>query len=189
MPLTLITAPESEPVTLAEAKAHMRVTHDDEDTLITALIAAAREACEQKLGRALITQTWEKVLDAFPENEIRLPWPPLISITSVKYIDTSGAQQTLAADVYTIDADSEPGWLLLADGETWPETLDVANAVRVRYSAGYGAAGAVPQSIKAWLLLKIAELYEHREASSEKPASAHGFVDGLLDRYRILEIA
>lgn len=189
MSAKLITAPASEPITLAEAKAHLRVTDTDEDDLISAYIVSAREVCEQQLGRALVTQTWEKVLDAFPANEIVLPWPPLLAITSVKYIDTAGTEQTLGAATYALDTYSEPGWLLLADGEEWPETRDVANAVKIRYTAGYGAAAAVPQSIKAWIKLYVGALYENREASSEKPVNAHNFVPGLLDRYRIIEVA
>ena len=188
MPLKLITAPTVEPLTVAETKAHLRVTASDEDTAIGAYITAARQLAEQILGRALMSQTWEKTIDAFPTNEIELPWPPLVSITSVKYINTSSAQITLASTEYVIDSDTEPGWLLLAVDKTWPATDDVANAVRVRYLAGYVDAAAVPGVIKSWLLLKIGELYANREASAERPAQAHGFADRLLDRYTIVAV-
>ena len=112
MSLTLITAPAIEPLTLADAKAHARVSVTDDDALITAFIQAARERCENMLGRALITQTWEKVLDQFP-TAIQLSWPPIQSIVSVKYIDANGAQQTLAPANYVLDNAAEPGWLVL----------------------------------------------------------------------------
>ncbi len=188
MPLKLITAPASEPITTAEAKTALRIDTSDQDTLIAAFITAAREQCEQHTGRALLTQTWERTLDAFPDNEIRLGWPPIIAITSVKYIDVDGVEQTLAANVYTLDNDTEPGWLLLADGQSWPATSDVANAVRVRFTAGYASAAAVPQSLKTWITLKVGELIENREASSAKPAQAHPFVSGLLDRYTVVAV-
>lgn len=188
MPLKLITAPTVEPITLAEAKAHLRITGNDDDTAIGVLITTARQTAEQITGRALMPQTWEKTLDAFPDNEIELPWPPLVSITSVKYIDIAGSQQTLASTEYTADNDSEPGWLLLAYGKDWPATQEVANAVRVRYLAGYADAASVPAAIKNWMLLKIGELYANREASAERPAVAHGFADHLLDRYTLLAV-
>ncbi len=163
MSLQLITAPATEPVTLAEAKAHLRVTTVDDDTLITALIVAARQTAENMTDRALITQTWEKSLDVFPEA-IELPKPRIQSITSVKYIDTAGVEQTLAGTEYLLDAASEPGWVTPAYDKAWPETRAVPNAVKVRYVAGYGATAAdVPQIIRHAILLIIGELYERRE--------------------------
>ena len=188
MPTKLITAPTVEPITVAEVKQRLGVTHSDLDADFGAWITDARERAEQITGRALAPQTWEKVLDAFPENEIQLPWPPLISIDSVQYIDTTGVQQTLASTVYTLDSDSEPGWLLLAYDQDWPETLDTANAVRVRYTCGYANAAAVPVSIKQWLHLQVGQSYAHREAGAERPVVAHDFTRGLLDRYTLLAV-
>lgn len=187
MSLIVITAPATEPVTLAEARLHLKVDSTDDDTLISALITAARQQAEHRTGRALITQTLEKVLDAFP-SDIELPMPPAIAITSVKYINTSGTEQTLDTDQYSLDKDSEPGWLTPAYGVAWPATYSVPNAVRVRYTAGYGAAAAVPQSIKSWMLMAIGTMYDHRAtmivgaAVSEVPRD---FFAGLLDQYVI----
>lgn len=185
MSLKLITAPASEPVTLPEAKAHLRITQSSEDTLITALIVAARQGAEHMTGRALMPQTWELALDEF-EAEISIPMPPLASITSVKYVDTAGVLQTMAESAYQLDTHSTPARLLPAYGTCWPSTRDQANAVLIRYEAGYANAGAVPQEIKQWMLLRIGMLYENREsvvagsALSEVP-----YVDCLLDPYRI----
>ena len=191
MSLTLITAPAIEPLTLADAKAHARVSVTDDDALITAFIQAARERCENMLGRALITQTWEKVLDQFP-TAIQLSWPPIQSIVSVKYIDANGAQQTLAPANYVLDNAAEPGWLVPAINATWPDTQDVINAVRVQYKTGYGdTAASIPESIKAWLKVTISTLYENREhlIVGQSPAVLPGrHIDGLLDRYTILQL-
>lgn len=187
MSVKLITAPATEPVSLTEAKAHLRVTSTDEDTVITALIVSAREAVEHELARALISQTLEKTLDMFPDA-IELPHPPVQSITSVKYLDTDGVEQTLSSTSYTLDnaSDSRPAWLTPAYGYDWPHTYAEVNAVRVRYLAGWANAAAVPQAIKQWMLLNIGHWYENRESvnigniNSKLP-----FVDHLLDRYRI----
>lgn len=191
MTLKLITAPAIEPVTLAEAKVQCRVDTDltAEDDLLSALISTAREMAEHEIGRALINQTWERVLDAFPAAEIELGMPPVSSIVSVTYIDAAGDSQTLASAAYTLEPDLPPGWLLPAEGYEWPDTLDTANAVRVRFTAGYGAAAsAVPASIKSWILLRVGTLYQHRSeiaAGISVTALPGGFADRLLDRYRV----
>lgn len=170
MALQLITAPEEEPVSLAEAKAHLRLEHEDEDSVINLLIRASRRRAEEFLGRALVEQTWELVLDAFPDAEIKLPRPPLLEVVSIKYDDEDGDEQTLPTEDYAIDTVSKPGWVVPAD--TWPTTLDAINAVRIRYTAGYGPtadspvelASGVPEDIKAGILLFLAHLYANREA-------------------------
>lgn len=190
MTLLKITEPSVEPITLAEAKLHLRVDHSTDDDLITELIQTAREEAEKVLGRSLITQTWERRLDAFPASEIQLGWPPVQSITSVIYVDGDGTEITLDAEDYTLDSSTEPGYVLPSrTQEVWPVTLDVVNAVRVRFVAGYGSSGAsVPASIKTWMKIQIGTAYKLREAVaigvsvSEIP---NRWVDGLLDRYRI----
>jgi uncharacterized phiE125 gp8 family phage protein len=172
MAVRLIAAPAVEAISLTEAKAHLRVNHSDEDTLISALIKAARNHLEGPRGflaRALVTQTWELVLDSFPSAEIMIPLPPLQSITFVKYADADGAEQTVAIDEYYVDAVNEPGWIVpLA---SWPGTLAAINAVTVRFVAGYPSDGAsppnltanIPFDIKAAMLLHIGALYAQRE--------------------------
>lgn len=187
----LITAPAAEPITLAEAKLHLRIEDSvtDEDDLIESLIVAAREAAEHETGRALITQTWELVIDAFPACAIELPKSRLLGITSVIYVDAAGDSQTLDSSAYTADTDQEPGWVLPAVDTEWPETLDTANAVRIRYTAGYGAAAAaVPDAIKAWMKLRLGALYRHREELSGIASHelAGRFTDRLLDPFRIM---
>lgn len=168
MGYSLITAPAIEPVTTAEAKAHLRVDIADDDTLIDNLVKAAREQAESFTGRALLTQTWEYALDGFPaENHIDLPKPPLQSVTSVTYYDTDGAAHTFAATSYYVDKSMEPGRLVLDYGETWPsETLRPSSgAVVIKFKAGYGdAATTVPQSIRQAILLLVGHWYEAREA-------------------------
>ena len=189
MALKLITAPSTYPVTLAEAKLHCRVDIADDDTLITALITAATEMAEQKTGRAIMTQTLELTLDAFPDA-FELTRVPVQSVTSVKYYDTTGAQQTLSNTLYALDAADDFGFAYISPvyAGVWPDTRDQINAVAVRYVAGYADSASVPQSIKNWILLMVSTMYENREteAYSSRAVSTTvqmQFVDRLLDRY------
>jgi len=198
--IKLITAPASEPITLDEAKDHLRVDVSEDDALITTLIVAAREAAEHITGRALMQQTWELALDCFHDIEdcdlryrigrhayrINIPKPPLVSITSVKYYDTDGTLQTMASSDYQLDDHSEPARLMPAYGTCWPSTRDQANAVMIRYVAGYADAASVPQQIKNWMLLRIGMLYENRESvAAGVTLTEVPYVDCLLDAYRI----
>lgn len=133
----LVTPPAVEPVSLAEAKEWARVTGADDDDLVETLIAAARRHVEELTGRALITQTWDTFLPAFP-CEILLR-PRVQSVTTVKYIDpATGTQLTLASSEYTVDLKAEPGRIVPAYGKSWPSTRCVPNAVEVRHVCGYG---------------------------------------------------
>lgn len=189
MTLKLIQAPETEPLTLAEVKAHLRCG-DDEDALLAVLIQAAREFAEHQTGRALITQTWEQVLDAFPPVELSLGKPPVASVSSIVYVNEAGDDTTLPDTAYSVDLETGggSGWVLPAAGTSWPTTLGTANAVRVRFVCGYGNAAAVPAGIKSWMKLRIGTLYKVREevvaglSVAEVPG---GFVDSLLDAYRV----
>lgn len=191
MALKLITAPAEKPVTLAAAKLHCKVDVTDDDTLLTALIAAATEQAEHRTSRALITQTWELALDAFPAVEIELPLIPAASITSIKYLDAAGVEQTINNLEYGLDTyDSQRHWVIPASDFAWPGTYNAANAVKVRYVAGFGDAAAVPDSIKQWILLAVGAWYANREAiaQNESYALPHGCLDGLLDPYRVYRL-
>lgn len=188
MALKLITAPALEPISLAEARAQCHIDGTDEDALLTIYIQSARQHAEGLIDSALITQTWEQTLDAFPTDEIKLGKPPVLSVTSVKYINTAGTEITLASNQYVLDSATSPGWLLPADGYTWPDTNDVANAVRIQYATGFGPLAAdVPAPIRSWMLLTIALLYAQREAADlggKSTAIPSRFVDSLLDPFR-----
>jgi uncharacterized phiE125 gp8 family phage protein len=163
-----VTAPPAEePITLTEAKLHLRVDHSDDDTLITSQIKTAREYCEDFQNRAFITQTIKLTLDEFPDV-IYVPRPPLISATSIKYIDVNGQQQTLNSSVYKVDTESEPARIVPAFNQCWPGLRGDINSVEVIYQAGYGGAAAVSGKVKDAMKLFLTHLYEHREAAAEK---------------------
>ena len=185
IPLKTITPPATEPISLVEAKLHCKAG-DYEDAIISIFIAAAREHAEFVLGRRLITQTVERVLDSFPAANIELPGSPIQSITSVKYLEAlAGVETTLAGSAYVLDKDSEPGWLIPAYGTTWPSTYDAALAVRVRYVAGWASAAEVPANIRYALLLGVGEAYLNREESTAVKFDPSGPFCNLLQKHRL----
>lgn len=195
--LSLVTGPTTEPVTLADAKSHLRIDTTDEDAYLSALIKAAREKLEQDMRRAFVQQIWEMFMDCFPD-EITIPLPPLVSVTSVKYLDTAGTEQTLATSEYVVDAKSEPGRIALAYGKSWPSTRDTVNAVTVRFVAGYGAAGAtnseqkVPDGIRHAVKFLVAHWYENREPISLElavPKNIEMTLESLTWQYRDFRFA
>ena len=158
----LITPPATEPVTLAETKAHLRVEHSADDAVITTLISAARQWAEVYLRRALITQTWQLSLNSLPER-LELPKAPLQSITHVKTFDAADVASVVSASVYQADTATTPGALVLRTGAVWPDAGRNTNRYEVHYVAGYGtAASSVPAPIRQGLLQHIAALYENR---------------------------
>jgi len=163
--LYLVTAPATEPVSLDEVRAQARAGVE-EDTYLATLGKAAREWAEAFTARAFITQTWELKLHCFPDGAIELPKPPLVSVTSVTYLDTSNVEQTWHVSQYIVTgiaAETARGKIQPEWGIVYPSTLRVPDAVRVVFVAGYGAASLVPQGIKNALLLHAAEAFQNRE--------------------------
>ena len=209
----LVTPPVAEPVTLARAKSHLRVDFTDDDDLIRALISTAREMCEQKMQRAIYNQTYELSLDQFNYGDwrstipterrnplnfsalwesmaLRLPMPRLVSVTSITFLDYSGAEQTLDPSAYSVDTASQPARIVPSVDLTWPTTdYYVLGSVKVTYVAGsYGDGVEVdncPSSIKSAMLLLVGHLYANREAVSEKAMTVLPLaVDALLGPYK-----
>jgi uncharacterized phiE125 gp8 family phage protein len=188
MTTTLVTAPTVEPITLQEAKHHLRETLVDtgNDAFIMGLIAAARAACEQRLRRSLLATTWLETRACW-DDEVALPMGKLISVSWVKYLDAAGVLQTLASDQYLVDVATEPGRVVPAYCVTWPTLRDQYNAVTVQYVTGYGtAAAAVPAPIRHWIKLALTFLYENRSYTTTSGAvTEFKFADALLDPYKI----
>jgi uncharacterized phiE125 gp8 family phage protein len=191
MAYKIITSATVEPVSLAEARAHLRIepfgspeSHPD-DLYVSALISVAREWCEQYTGRALASQTIEMALDDFPEDAIELPLTPVTSITSVKYIDGDGIEQTLSNTYYGLDDYSQPNWLLLKSGFEWPDTNGGANNIKIRMVVGNTSAN-IPKPITAAMLLLIGNLYENR--TEDQIATARASFNSLpLGVYNLLQ--
>lgn len=167
MSLTIKTAPAVDPVSVEDAKTHLRIDHSADDSYIGSLITAALQYVERaETNRALITQTWNYYLEAFPGGDVlELPLPPLQSVTGVYYTPDGDSEATFSSANYTVDTDSEPGRVVLNSNASWPgDELEEVNGVRVEFVAGYGdSATDVPEPLRQAIRLIVAELYENRE--------------------------
>jgi uncharacterized phiE125 gp8 family phage protein len=207
MALQLVTPPAEEPVSLADAKLHLRVDFTDDDALITALITAARQAAETITGRQIVTARWKLVLDSFPGpslmgvpagtpfslpgHAILLPKCTVQSVVSIQFLDMSSTWQVMPATDYTVDLACEPARITPVFGKIWPITLPQISAVMVTFDAGYGAASAVPEGIKSWIKLRVGSLYAHREEVallSRGKIEPLPFIDGLLDPFKVATV-
>ena len=173
MSLKLLTPPALLPVTLAEAKLAHRFDASDLDADITAMLADATRLVEHETGLALMPQTWQLTLDAFPACDLVLTRPPVASVTSIAYVDTLGAMQTLAPEAYTLDTASAygPARVAPAYGTSWPATRDQANAVTVRFVAGYADAASVPSQLKRQVKIFVAMLLDDPAQLSDRLAA------------------
>lgn len=211
--LTLITPADTLPLTREEVKQHLRIDHDDEDSLVDIYLAAAVAHAEDFLQRSLMPQVWEVTLDDFPPYydpapgltlaEIRdlqtleLPRPPLISVDQVRYFDAAGDEIEIDAENYTVDLSRSPGFIVPVDGYDWPDTMEGANKVTIRFTAGYpdvvtdsgsssGVISTVPAAIRAAILLICCDLYENRgNAEMPIPDAARA----LMSPYRVHVLA
>ena len=181
----------TEPVTLYEAKTHLRLEADSslpvgfDDEYILSLITGARVWCEGYLGRSLVDKTIDYLIDDFGLCPIILPSAPIRSITYVKYIDENGTEQTLANTEYALFEHNERGYLTKAYGKTWPVVRIERNAVRIRYVAGYATPAEVPQPIKQGILMLIGDMYENRTGQTNNQLFMNKTAEYLLSPYEM----
>ena len=165
---SLKTAIATEPVSLSEAKLHLKIESAEttEDSLLAILITTAREEAEAFTRRALAPQTWYQYMDSFEEEEICLPYPPLTSVTSVKYYDVNNVLTTIDSSLYQVSTVSTPARIIPVAGQIWPETYyGKIDSVIVEFVCGYtSGVNVVPASIKAAMLLIIGHLYANKES-------------------------
>ena len=162
MKIDIVTEPTTTPVSLLEAKEHLRVNHNLDDRYIYDLLPAATEYVEDYTSNKYMEQTWRVYFDSFPAcGEIVLPFGKVKSVTSVKYTGADNTENTLSTDDYLVDTVSSPGRVVLAYNTTWPtDTLSPSNPVEVEFMTGYTT---VPYKIKQAIKLYTAHLYENRE--------------------------
>lgn len=184
---TLVTPASVPLVTVAEAKAMLLIDHSADDALIIALISAAIEEAQRASGRSFITRTCKMVLDCWPaDNIIKLYYPPALTVTSIKYFDDAGIEQTVSASDYTLITDTTPGIVVPAIGKSWPSAnLRTYAPIRVTYTAGYGAAAtAVDAELVQLVKALVVVDYESRESiSAQAIAQRNRILNALTARW------
>lgn len=193
MACKLLIPPTAEPVSLAEAKTHLRIDLElaDHDLDLEMKLLAARIYVEQVTHRALVDSTWDWVLDAWPrERHIIVPKGRLTAVESIIYKDAGGAQHTMPAADFEADTVSDPGRLVLAAGACWPAAgLKASHGISIRFRAGWDPA-AVPAPIRLAILMLAGHWYRHREAVTTGANHAISYplalaVHSLLASYRL----
>jgi len=185
----LFVPPAAEPLSLADAKAHLRVEHADDDGLIAALIAGARAHVEAQTRRALITQTWRHVRDAWPaDGRIAVLPAPLQSLAAARVYDVEGNAQAIDLQTFVLDSVSAPGvvsfppWSVPAPGRA-------TVGIEIDTVVGYGdAATDIPEPLRLAIRQLVAHWYENRGVVAASGASLPVNVAELLAPYRVLSL-
>lgn len=182
--MKVITPPLLEPVSLAEVKDQLGIEDTRSDGLLSRRIVEARQWTEEYTGRALLTQTREIRWDCFVD---RHELPSALTVTSVKYIDTNGTEQTATSSNYTLDTYAYLPFVQSAYDYSWPETRHERNAVRMQYTAGYGATSeSVPMLIKESIILLVGHWTNHQTQSENGITMSRVpyAIKDMLDTYR-----
>jgi uncharacterized phiE125 gp8 family phage protein len=187
MTAALITGPALEPVTLAEAKAHLRLDGEDDDAWLTTAIATARRHVESVTRRVLIEQEWRLWLDAWPESGmVRIPVVPLIAVDAVTVYDGDGEAHVVDPETYSVDKASAPARLRL---ETPLAPGEALNGIEIDLTAGYGdEADDVPSPLRHAILMLVAHWYEYRGLGEAAEATTPAGFDALVAPYRVLKL-
>jgi len=188
-----LTAPATEPVTLAEARLWCRIDADDmtQDAMLLLIITAVRERAEEITGRAFMPRTLEYRLDAFPDDgaPIELPFPPLQSVQYLTYgTDDGDVVETGSPQGFLVDVGSYPGRVApLAGTTTWPTAQSSIAVIRIGYTAGYPTITQIPKSVRLWMQARISTIFEFREQMFQGNIIQvpRDFVDGMLDVLRV----
>lgn len=160
----LVTAPATEPITSAEAKAYLRVDYSDDDALIATLISAARQRAEDITGRAFISQTLAAWLDRWPDDGIvRIKRGPMVAVTAIAYYTASSVLTTISASDYVVVIAPGPAQIAPAYGKSWPTDLRSNSAIKITYTAG---AASVDARYKELIMAMVANMYEARDGAT-----------------------
>jgi len=191
---TISTAPSFEPISTSVSKLHCRVYHSLDDATFgtgsvgSGLITTARLMIENEIRGPIPNTGFTTVFDSWPAaREIVLPRSPLVSVTSVTYVNTASVTTTLSASTdYIVKSYNGMGRILLRDTANWPSDLHNGGegVITVVYTAGYGASAAlVPEALKHAILLQIATLYEFRASMSPVAITVNATIKNLISQY------
>ena len=193
MALRLVTPPASEPVSVADAHAHLQIPDADtqHDAWLEGRIPGIRIQAEAATRRGFIEQDWRKTLDRFPCGAIELLPCRVLAVTAIEYTNSVGATVALVEDAdYQVDLESEPARVMPVAGSSWPVAgAGYANAVTIDFTVGYGdAAEDVPEGIKTWILERLATLFAFREQVTEDGKAVPPPDYEALDPYRVVTL-
>lgn len=181
----LITGPSIPAMSVQEIKNHLNIDTGAFDQMLAEYIDAATAMVERDANVALLTQTWALYLDQFPDWEIELRKPPVASITSVVYLDSTGASTTLSASDYRLDGKSRPARLTPAYALDWPLTYPVTNAVTITFVCGETSRDTVSDFAKQAIRMLVGHWYKHRESvisTGAQPVEVGLAYAALVDR-------
>lgn len=176
MTLTLLSGPAEEPVSLAEARAHLKLDATEEDALLTALLTAARATLEAETRRAFVEQSWRLTLDDWPSGPLEIPLAPVSEVTAVKVASLSGAMLPLDPAFYEAETGERPR-IAVKRGQAWPMPATRLAGIVIDFRAGYGAVADVPMPLRQAALMLAAHWFEHRE-----PVGSYDFGGAKLPR-------
>jgi len=189
MPAYLVTAPAAEPLSLVDAKRFLRVEHDDDDAIITALVSAARNNVEALTRSALITQTWRLVLDRWPDGGRIAPRiGPLRALAAARVFDAAGEASAIDPEIFVVDAAAgvlaAPAWSLPVPGRS-------VAGIELDIEVGFGAmASDVPQTLLQAIRMLVAHWYENRGliAIGSSVATMPASVNAMISSHRVLSL-
>lgn len=177
--LSVVLPPADEPVSLPEAKEQLRIDDDNSDRVLARHLKMARSYLERTWNLAFCTQSWLLTLEGFPlgyrdqpasnyqvqiaSGTIRVPRPPLVSVSGIQFTDTTGTLQTLDPSIYQVATQAQPGRIVPAYGKIWPVNRWMPEAVGVTFIAGFGDPTSVPEEVKQAILLLAGHWFENRE--------------------------
>lgn len=177
MSIVQTVAPTETPVSIDDVKAKLRIEHNDDDGQLETCLKAAIDYCQEYQWAQYCTATFVERFDCFPCYFVPQRCP-LLSVTSLAYVDQAGNTQTLTANThYTVDIYSKPGRIVPAVNYSWPATYGHVNDVTLTYTAGYGAAAAVPDEIKQAVIMKTAQFFEACEDGGAMSYAIHALLD------------
>jgi uncharacterized phiE125 gp8 family phage protein len=189
--IRVVTAPTVEPVLVSEVSDHLRGPDTEHEPMLVKMIQASRERLERYLARAFVQQTRAVHYSAWPDgNVMEIPYPPIQSVTHIKYTDTDDTEYTWSSSEYSVDTYSEPGRVVLGYGESWPnESIHAPDyPIVVTYVCGYAASGTdyranIPQAIKDAIKLDVEMMYDR--PPDPYAATLRMVIENLLAPYRV----
>lgn len=185
--LDLVTGPVGQVVTLSDMEAFGYMAEPEQSGVMLDCIQTATNVVEAESGKQLLTATYDVSWRRFPgcSGELVLPRVPVASVTSVKYYDTTGTQQTLSTSLYTLNDGSAhaSGYVIPAYNSIWPATYGYDRDVTVRFVCGFGTKDQIPKEFKTQICLLAHSIFRNREAVECGGESGKSFLYGVLSEF------